>query len=81
MARLRRLTSREVLRILRGFGFEIVSIRGSHAKLVRVTASGERQVLTVPVHAELQVGTIRAIYRQASRFIDSAELQRKFYSG
>ncbi|MDE0150552.1 MAG: type II toxin-antitoxin system HicA family toxin [Rhodospirillaceae bacterium] len=70
-----------MLRILRGFGFEIVSIRGSHAKLVRVTASGQRQVLTVPVHAELQVGTIRAIYRQASRFIDSAELQRKFYSG
>ncbi|MDE0716627.1 MAG: type II toxin-antitoxin system HicA family toxin [Rhodospirillaceae bacterium] len=81
MARLKRLTSREVLRILRGFGFEIVSIRGSHAKLVRLTAAGTRQVLTVPVHAELQVGTIRAIYRQASRFIDSAELQRKFYSG
>ena len=80
MARLRRLTSREVLRILRGFGFEIVSSRGSHAKLVRVTASGERQVLTVPVHAELPVGTIRAIYRQASRFIDSVELRREFFS-
>lgn len=80
MARLRRLTSREVLRILRGFGFEIVSTRGSHAKLVRVTASGERQVLTVPVHAELPVGTIRAIYRQASRFIDSVELRREFFS-
>lgn len=81
MARLKRLTSREALGILRSFGFETVSIRGSHAKLVRVTASGERQVLTVPVHSELSVGTIRAIYRQASRFIDSAELQRKFYSG
>jgi len=77
---LRRLTSREVLRILRGFGFEIVSTRGSHAKLVQVTASGERQVLTVPVHAELPVGTIRAIYRQASRFIDSVELRREFFS-
>ncbi len=81
MARLKRLTSREVLSILRGVGFEVVSIRGSHAKLVRVTASEGRQVLTVPVHAELSVGTIRAIYRQASRFVDSAELQRKFYSG
>ncbi len=81
MTRLKRLTSREVLRILRGFGFEIVSTRGSHAKLVRVTASGDRQVLTVPVHAELPVGTVRAIYRQASRFIDSAELQRQFFSG
>ena len=81
MTRLKRLTSREVLGILRGFGFEVVSIRGSHAKLVRVTASGERQVLTVPAHLKLQVGTIRAIYRQASRFIDSVELQSKFYSG
>ncbi len=81
MARLKRLTSREVLRILRGFGFEIVSTRGSHARLVRVTASGERQVLTVPVQSELPTGTVRAIYRQASRFIDSAELQRQFFSG
>ena len=81
MARLKRLTSREVLGILRGFGFETVSIRGSHAKLVAITAAGTRQVSTVPIHSDLSVGTIRAIYRQASRFIDSAELQRKFYSG
>lgn len=80
MARLKRLTSREVLGILRDFGFEIVSIRGSHAKLVRVTASGERQVLTVPVHSRLPVGTIRAIYRQASRFVAGADLQRQFFS-
>ena len=51
MPRLRRPTSREVLRILQGFGFEVVSMRGSHAKLVRMTASGERQILTVPVHS------------------------------
>jgi len=66
--------------LLRGFGFEMVSIRGSHAKLVRETASGARQVLTVPVHSELPVGTIRAIYRQASRFIESADLREKFFS-
>ena len=80
MARLKRLTSREVLSILRGFGFEIVSIRGSHAELVRVTATGARQVLTVPVQSELPAGTIRAIYRQASRFVESVEAQRNFYS-
>ena len=80
MPRLKRLSSREVLRILRGYGFEVVSTRGSHAKLVRVTASGERQVLTVPVHSQLAIGTVRAIYRQAARFIPSAELQSKFFS-
>ena len=53
MPRLRRLTAREVLRILRGFGFEVAGMRGSHAKLVRVLTSGERQTLTVPVHPQL----------------------------
>ena len=80
MPRLKRLTSREVLRTLRRFGFEVVSTRGSHAKLVRVTASGERQVLTVPVHPQLPAGTLRAIYRQASRFVAGAELRRAFFS-
>jgi len=78
MPRLKRLTSREALRILRGFGFEIVSIRGNHAKLVRVSASGERQVLTVPVHSQLAIGTVRAIYRQAARFIPQEKPKSKF---
>ena len=80
MTRLKRLTSRELLRILRDFGFEIVSIGGSHAKLVRTTASGERQVLTVPVHSQSQIGAVRAIYRQASRFISDGEMQSEFFS-
>ena len=54
-------------------------MRGSHAKLVRMTASGERQVLTVPVHSQLRIGTMRAIYRQASRFIPGGELQAQFF--
>ena len=80
MPRLRRLNSRQVLRILRGFGFEVASMRGSHAKLVRMTASGERQVLTVPVHSQMQTGTVRAIYRQASRFVPDDELRAKFFA-
>lgn len=81
MPRLRRLTSREILGIPGDFGFEVASMRGSHAKLVRMTASGERQVLTVPVHSQLQTGTVRAIYRQASRFIPGDELRAKFFAG
>jgi len=80
MPRLRRLSSRQVLRILQGFGFEVASMRGSHAKLVRMTASGERQVLTVPVHSQMQTGTVRAIYRQASRFVPGDELRAKFFA-
>ncbi len=80
MPRLRRLTSKEVLRILGGFGFEVVSVRGSHAKLVRVSDSGERQVLTVPMHSQLVIGTVRAIYRQAARLFPGDDLRPHFFS-
>ena len=80
MPRLRRLTAREVVSILARQGFEVVSARGSHAKLVRRTDAGERQVLTVPIHAQLPTGTVRAIYRQASRFVPTNELRPEFFS-
>lgn len=80
MPRLRRLTSREVLRVFVGFGFEVVATRGSHAKLVRELSSGERHILTVPVHRQLSIGTVHAIYRQASRFIPEADLRQHFFT-
>ena len=83
MARLKRLPSREILRLLRRFGFEVESMRGSHAKLVRLrTAEGGREireVLVVPTHREPRIGTVRAIYRHASRFIPEDELRRGFF--
>jgi len=62
-----------------GLGFEVVSTRGSHAKLRRVTAAGETQTLTLPLHKDLDLGTIRAIYRQSARFVPAAELRSAFY--
>lgn len=77
--RLRALGSRDVLRALGSFGFEVVSIRGSHAKLRQVTASGQTQILTVPLHRELAPGTLRAIYRQACRFVPEEALRPYFF--
>jgi predicted RNA binding protein YcfA (HicA-like mRNA interferase family) len=58
-----------VLRILADFGFSFGSQRGSHVKVQRVVPGGARQTLTVPLHRELDRGTLTAIYRQALRFI------------
>ncbi len=80
MPRLRRLSAREVLKILGDFGFRVARVRGSHARLVRVLPEGERQVLTVPLHRELAAGTLHAIFRQASRFIRESELRGRFFS-
>lgn len=80
MARMRRLTTRQALAALGQLGFDIVNTSGSHAKLVRTLPSGERQVLTVPVHRHLPLGTLRAIVRQVARFVPESELRRLFFT-
>ena len=79
MPRLKRLSARQILRILHGFGFSVASIRGSHAKLKREAEGRPPQVLTVPLHRELAPGTIQAIYRQALRFVPEEELRSHFF--
>jgi len=78
--RLKRLSGPEVAGLLATLGFEVASQRGSHIKLVRTTADGVRQVLTVPIHKQLDTGTLRAIVRQASRFVDEPTLRALFYA-
>ena len=80
MTRLRQLSAREVLRALGSFGFKVLAIRGSHAKLRRVMPSGERQTLTVPVHKALAPDTPHAIFRQACRYIPEADLRSWFFT-
>ncbi len=77
--RLKRLSARQILRILHGFGFDVISIRGSHAKLRREVEGGSRQVLTIPLHRELVPGTVQAIYRQALRFVAEEDLRPHFF--
>ena len=79
--RLKQLSGRDVAAIFVRLGFQVVATRGSHCKLRRSLPSGERQTLTIPLHASLATGTLHAIYRQACRFIAAKDLQPHFYSG
>ena len=65
---------------MRTFGFEVHSQKGSHTKLRRLDSSGEKQTLTIPLHSELDRGTLRAIIRQASRYVPESDLRAHFYS-
>ncbi len=47
-------------------------------KLRRIV-TGATQTLTIPTHVELDAGTLRAIIRQASRFIPEQDLRLHFY--
>ena len=78
--KLKRLSGKELLSILLKFGFSVHSQRGSHVKLRRTLSSGEIQSLTTVTHDELDIGTLRAIFRQACRFIPEDQLKKEFYS-
>ena len=80
MSKLKRLSGKEVVRIFHHIGFETVDQRGSHIKLRRIAPNGSRQTLTVPDHAEMDTGTLRAIYRQALRYVPEGELHPHFYA-
>jgi predicted RNA binding protein YcfA (HicA-like mRNA interferase family) len=76
---LKRLSGRDVVRVLATFGFEVVNTRGSHCKLRRTLPDGTRQTLTLPLHAELAPGTLHALYRQALRYVPAADLHSHFF--
>ncbi len=80
MPKLRRLSGADVIGILEHFGFAVYDQRGSHVKLRRIGPLGEKQTLTIPRHRELDTGTLRAIVRQAGRYISAEELGPYFYT-
>ncbi len=61
------------------FGFSVHGQKGSHVKLRR-TFAGEKQTLTIVMHDELDIGTLRAIVRQTGRYIPEDRLKKEFFT-
>jgi len=80
MPKLKRLSGSDAVSIFQHFGFSILSQRGSHIKLRRISQVGERQTLTIPNHRQLDTGTCRGIFRQACRYISPDDLRPFFYT-
>ena len=79
MPRLKVLSGEDVIKILGSFNFAVISQKGSHVKLRR-TIKKINQTLTIPNHKELDKGTLRAIFNQASKYISESELMPHFYN-
>ena len=79
MPRLKVLSGEEVIKTLEFFGFKTISQKGSHVKLRRVIGD-KHQTLTIPNHEELDKGTLKAIFNQASKYILETELTTHFYN-
>jgi len=80
MPKARRLSGKDVVKIMSNFGFSVASQRGSHVKLRRVTDVGT-QTVTIPLHKELDRGTSHAIYGQACKYVNETDLRPYFFVG
>ena len=80
MPRLRNMTGAEVLSALTWFGFSVVTQKGSHVKLRRTSNYGKKEVLTVPLHSQMDKGALIAIFRQACAYIPENELRPFFFA-
>jgi predicted RNA binding protein YcfA (HicA-like mRNA interferase family) len=62
--KLRTLSGPELIRILKKVGFSIISQRGSHVKMRKVTED-IRITTIIPRHKEIDTGTLAEIIRQS----------------
>ena len=80
MPKLKSLSGKDLIKIFSRFDFRVISQRGSHVKLRRILSEGIKQSLTIPFHDDLDKGTLKAIFRQALRYISEKELKSCFYT-
>ena len=80
MPKLKILAGEDLIKIFISLGFAVAGQRGSHVKLKRHIVKDSPQTLTIPLHNELDKGTLKAVYRQALRYIPQDELRTYFYS-
>jgi len=78
MPKLKKLSGKEVISILNQFGFEVINQRGSYVKLRRIRED-MKQTLLIPNHKVIDTGTLRAIVRQAGKYIPTEDLIQQFY--
>ena len=67
MARLPRLSGRAVVKAFGRLGWEQARQAGSHTIMVR---EGHSATLSVPVHKEVALGTLRSLIRSAGLTVD-----------
>ena len=79
--KLRPLSGREVIDFCTRHDLKIISTKGSHVNLARVSSAQHQFVTTVPLHKEIDRGTLHTIYKRLVQFIAEAELRPFFYTG
>jgi predicted RNA binding protein YcfA (HicA-like mRNA interferase family) len=79
MPKLKVLGGKDLLKIFAKHGFEKIDQRGSHVKIRRIGPNG-KEILTIPMHIEIDRGLLKQIFIQASRYITENDLRMDFFN-
>lgn len=77
MPKLRIVSGKEIISLLSKHHFSILRQKGSHVRLIHVPSKIE---VTVPLHREIDRGTLRSILRTIEPCLTQKELQGVFYT-
>lgn len=78
MPKLRRISGDEILSALIKEDFEILRQKGSHVRLVK-NSSDSKTYITVPLHKEIDRGTLKSIIRSLERVFSKDKILEIFY--
>jgi len=62
------LPSKEIVKVLKRFGFEKVSQKGSHVKYKK--SNDHSKIVIIPLHGEIAKGTLKSILDQADILLE-----------
>jgi len=79
MPKLRRISGKEVVKLLNKEGFLAIRQKGSHVRLRRVDKTGTHEI-TVPMHKELDRGTLRSVIRSLEKNLPEKTIKNLFYT-
>jgi len=78
MPKFKVLSGQNVVNIfIKNFHFTVKSQKGSHIKLVRYVGT-KKQILIIPLHKELDRGTLKSIYKKSLEYLKSENIDKFF---
>ncbi len=77
--KLRRISGDELVKLLCAQGFRVLRQKGSQVRLA-FASSDATYLVTVPLHSELDRGTLKSIVRSLERALSEEVIQKLFYT-
>jgi len=77
--KLKKLSGKDLVKILASFGFGLIKQKGSHMKLRRVVL-GNKETLIIQNDKVIPIGTLKSIFNQTSKYVSKEDLYKHFYN-